>query len=74
MREEWGNAPSVELPIFRPACPLCGCEEYTLKRCEANGDGTTTRKAICVGCDGKFLIIANPQPLPLNGNWEFDND
>lgn len=60
----WEDAPLVV--IHKPACPSCWCDQFSLVRSEANGDGSTTRKAICGRCHKKFKIVV--EPLPEIGN------
>lgn len=60
----WADCPDVV--IHKAACPACWADEYTIVRSEANGDGSTTRKAICGSCGQRFKIIV--EPLPEIGN------
>jgi hypothetical protein len=61
----WQDAP--EVVVHAPACPRCWSPDYTLVRSEANGDGSTTRKATCSRCHRRFKIIVEPLP-------EIDNE
>jgi hypothetical protein len=63
-RINWADCPLVV--VTAPACP-CGSLEYTTQRSEANGDGTTTRKAICRECGHPFKIAIE---LPYFGNQD----
>ncbi|MCE9556759.1 MAG: hypothetical protein K8T91_25710 [Planctomycetes bacterium] len=52
----WEQAPIVE--ISRPRCPACGtAEPPEYVRSEGNGDGSTTRKAICRSCQLRFKVV-----------------
>lgn len=65
MSESWFDAPCVV--IVAPACPYCSARRPVIVRSEANGDGTTTRKAVCRRCSRKFKIVVE---LPDSGNRE----
>jgi predicted nucleic acid-binding Zn-ribbon protein len=60
---DWPHAPCVHITL--PTCPSCGSRSYSTVRSEANGDGSTTRKAICRTCDTAFKIVCE---LPEFGN------
>jgi hypothetical protein len=66
-RRKWLNAPVVHVTPTVVACPHCGCEQFDRSRSDPNGDGTNTRKCICVGCDDIFKIVIE---LPQTGNSE----
>ncbi len=68
----WADVPCIELPVYRAACPFCGCESHKLDRSDPNGDGTRTRKAICDACRKRFKIVVTPQTLPAAGVWQLD--
>jgi hypothetical protein len=61
----WEDVPLVV--IHRPACPSCGCWAHILHRSCQNGDGTTTRLAICKRCSGRFKILVE---LPISGKGD----
>jgi hypothetical protein len=67
MPELWESAPIVTVP--RPACPWCGHESYIPIRSYQNGDGTSTKRAICKGCSGRYIVVR--EPLPKNGSFIF---
>lgn len=65
MAESWTDAPCIF--IEAPACPACQALRPIIVRSEANGDGSTTRKAICRRCSERFKIVVE---LPEFGNSE----
>jgi hypothetical protein len=67
MPETWQDAPLVF--ITAAACPACGAGKPLIVRSEANGDGSTTRKAICRRCSERFKIVVE---LPEFGSDEDD--
>ena len=64
---EWADVPMVF--VVAPACPACRALRPIIVRSEANGDGTTTRKAICRRCSTRFKIIVE---VPNFGSDDFD--
>jgi hypothetical protein len=64
---EWADVPAIV--VYAPACPSCRALRPIIVRSEANGDGSTTRKAICRRCSERFKIIVE---LPDFGNSDFD--
>jgi hypothetical protein len=64
-RIDWADMPVVFIVL--PSCPVCGSISHETIRSEPNGDGTTTRKAVCRDCDSPFKISVE---LPEIGNDE----
>ena len=54
-RIDW-RAVNEVVYVTLPTCPSCGATEHVIVRSEANGDGSTTRKAICQWCRSPFKI------------------
>jgi hypothetical protein len=55
-RIHWADVPTVFIVL--PACVHCGGTDYQTIRSEPNGDGSTTRKAVCRVCSHPFKICA----------------
>ena len=62
-RIDWHDLPIVFVTL--PTCPACGSARYIGTRSEANGDGSTTIKAVCRACSQPFKIC---RELPEIGN------
>lgn len=69
MAESWANTPVVF--VMAPACPACAALRPIIIRSEANGDGSTTRKAVCRRCSERFKIVVE---LPEIGNTDFEDE
>ena len=53
-RIDWAAAEVVYVRL--PRCYYCNSRSYQSVRSEANGDGTSTLKAICNICDRPFKV------------------
>jgi len=65
-RINWGEvADYCWIPL--PKCPMCGSLEFRRQRTIQNGDGTTTKLAICLNkkCGRPFKIVID---FPPGGN------
>ena len=54
-RIDWRDVPRVY--VTAPSCAACGCLDYDTNKSSANGDGSTTRKALCRACGSPFKIV-----------------
>lgn len=63
----WADAPIVF--VVAPTCPECGSAKYERKRTEDGGDGSRTKKVICLTCRSPYKICVE---LPESGKCEVD--
>lgn len=73
-RYDWSAAPTITIFVHPPdppsPCPACGHAKPIISRTEANGDGSSTRKAICRRCSQRFKVAVEIASL---GNLHDDD-
>lgn len=67
-RSEWEAAPMVF--VASPRCPHCGSECRKTIRSVANGDGSQTRRTVCLSCHRRYLLVIEPPEFGRNGGCE----
>jgi hypothetical protein len=64
----WDDTLFAELPIYVVYCPHCDGDGKPA-RSPNNGDGTRTRRLVCVRCGKRYRVVVPTEPLPFAGNW-----
>ncbi|MEO1530263.1 MAG: hypothetical protein AAFX06_33140, partial [Planctomycetota bacterium] len=54
----WDDAPIIEVKAI--ACPACHATKLRYLKSTDNGDGSRTRRAKCVYCGVRFLVVIEP--------------
>lgn len=71
MRDAWSDVEVIEW--CQPACPHCRSPLNDRVRTEANGDGSVTRRLVCLGCYSRWKAVELPAgSLPPGGSVELD--